>query len=117
LDDWLVHDRWFNGSCQHKGYIAGERLGNIAAIVHVRELLRSLPDEPTPRFPIMLAKVVYNGVHTGDHLPSDLSAELLQELEPANRFRSTWDACDREFFASVRRLGEGSMATRNRIVF
>jgi len=117
LDDLLVHDRWFDESCPHQGYIVQERLGNIRAIAHVRELLGSLESEPTPRFPILLGKVVYNGVHCGDHLSSDGSAELLKEVEQASRFRNHWDVSDSEFFAGLRRLCEASIATRNPIVF
>lgn len=117
LDDWLVHNRWFNDPCQHNGYIAQERLGNGAAIAHVRELLPSVEGEPSPRFPIMSGKVVYSGIHTGDYVPSNESAELLKEVDEASQFHGTWDVFDSEFSASMKRLCEASIETRNPIVF
>ena len=61
--------------------------------------------------------LVYNDVHCGDHLSSDVSAELLKEVEEANRFPNHRDVSDGEFFAGLRRLCEASIATRNPIVF
>ena len=117
LDDWLVHDRWFRESCQHGGYMCEERLGNIDAIAHVRGTLQRLEGESTPRFPVLLGKVVFNGVHTGDYLPVDRSPELLKEVEQASTFRTKFDVCDQEFFASLKRLCKASLETRNPIVF
>jgi hypothetical protein len=117
LDENLVHDRWFRDSCLHHGYVAQERLGNISSIAQVRELLRSLERDKTARFPILLEKVVYSGTHSGDFLPACESAGLLKEMAAADQLRGIWDACDREFFTSLRRLCEASLETRNPIIF
>ncbi len=118
LDEYLVHDRWFKSSCPHQGYLAQERLGNISSIAQVRESLRAWEQQnKTQRFPILLEKVVYSGTHSGDFLPACDSPELLKEVEEVTQIRSIWDACDREFFTSLRRLCEASLETRNPIVF
>jgi hypothetical protein len=65
-EEWEAHDRWLAASCEHGGYLAAERLGNITLAKHVRDFLRGLQGEPAPRFPILLKKVVYDGTHTGD---------------------------------------------------
>ena len=117
LEQWLVHDRWFKESCPHSGYLAEERLGNISAIAHIRELLSRVTGERTRHLPILQSRVVYSGSHSGDYLSSDTSAGLFDEVEEAEKFNDSWDAGDREFFASVRRLGEASIERRNPIVF
>jgi hypothetical protein len=70
LEDWRLHDHWFAESCEHGGYSALERLGNISLIKHIREFVRHLQSGPAPRFPILLESVIYDGTHTGDWLTS-----------------------------------------------
>jgi hypothetical protein len=117
LEEWLVHEGWFKESCPHSGYLAEQRLGNISAIAHIRELLSSVRGQHTWHFPILQSRVVHSGSQSGDYLSSDKSAGLLNEVEEAEKFNDSWDACDREFFASVRRLCEASIERRNPIVF
>jgi hypothetical protein len=48
-EDWETHDRWLGESCQHNGFLVGERLGNITLAKHLRDFLRGLQGDPAPR--------------------------------------------------------------------
>jgi hypothetical protein len=116
-EDWLVHDRWFAESCEHGGFLASESLGNITLAKHLREFLRGLQGEPGPRFPILLKKVVYDGTHTGDSVPSEEAAKLLQEVDTVLHSSDILSEPEKRFFTSMKRLCEASLASGNPIVF
>ena len=59
------------------GELVSHRLGNIALIGFLRTLLGSEPE----RFPILLSKVLYNGVHGGDFLSSAEIALVSVEVD------------------------------------
>jgi hypothetical protein len=115
-DDWIVHDRWLTKSCEHGGFLVSVRLGNISMIAHVRELLCDL-QRTNLSCPLLLEKVVYNGIHSGDSIPSADVPLLQKEVDTVLRLSSTLDSTDREFFTSMGRLCEASIATGNPIVF
>jgi hypothetical protein len=72
FDEWLE-----NGACEHKGGVAiGHYLGNLTRVGLVREGLREYADT----FPMMLGKVVYNGVHCGDYIGLDEIERLREEV-------------------------------------
>jgi hypothetical protein len=114
---WEVHDRWFAESCEHEGYLCVERLGNISLIAHVRDFLRCLEDEPGPRFPVLLKHVVYDGTHSGDWIAATTAVELLKEVDTVLHSSDILAASEKEFFGSMKRLCEASMASGNPIVF
>lgn len=116
-EESTVHDRWLAESCEHAGYLVSERLGNISMIAHLREFLRALQGDPGPRFPILLAKVVYDGTHSGDWISSEKAAGLLQEVNTILHSGDILADSEKEFFASMKRLCEASIETGNPIVF
>ena len=64
LDTQLAFDRWqVDAACTHPGgLLVQHRIGNIALVAALRGLLQAYPD----RFPMLLARVLYNGIHCGD---------------------------------------------------
>ena len=116
-EEWEAHDQWLQQSCEHEGYLVSEPLGNITRVQHVREFLRGLQGNPGPKFPLLLKKVVYDGTHTGDFLPLEHSPALLQEVNLVLGSSDILTEGEKEFFHSMRRLCEASIATRNVIMF
>ena len=57
---------WLAKACDHgpMGELVFHRLGNISLIAFLREILSKTPE----RFPVLLAKVLYDGTHGGDYL-------------------------------------------------
>ncbi len=53
-----------------------KRIGNIAAVEHLREEARRVLDESS----VLLSKVIYSGTHCGDTLSGELFSALEQEL-------------------------------------
>jgi hypothetical protein len=117
LDDLLVHDRWFSGSCEHGGYILSEYLGNIAMIAHVREFIGNVEQNHDLHFPILKEKVIYNGVHAGDYLSIDQAAQLMKEVDAVLQSGDVVKDIDKKFLAALRRLCDASITTTNPIVF
>ena len=115
LDEWKTHDRWFDQSCDHKGYALSVRLGNIAMVADVREKLRAL-GRPGRTFPILLAHVVQNGVHSGDYIPAEKSKGLLLEVEQLLS-GDNLDDLQRHFMQQIKQLCKASVETGNPIVF
>ena len=116
-DDWEAHDTWVQNACEHQGFIASEFLGNINRIRNVREFLKGLQGDPGPKFPILLKKVVYDGTHTGDFLPAKQTDALVKEVDLVLGSKDILTEGEREFFESMKRLCEASLATENPIGF
>lgn len=79
-EEYAAYDRWRAAACVHpNGELAAARLGNVAEIGALRELLKGRVRE----LPILMGKVLFSGSHTGDFLgPEDVRA-LGAELEIA----------------------------------
>jgi len=116
-EEWEAHDRWMHESCEHEGFLVSEFLGNITRAQHLRDFLRGLQGNPGPRFPILLKKVIYNGTHTGDFLPVKESPALLKEVNIVLASRDILTEGEKDFFDSMKRLCEASIATGNPIMF
>jgi hypothetical protein len=116
-EEWDIHDKWYAQSCEHSGFLASARLGNIRMIAHVRELVRHLQANPGPRFPILLTQVVYNGTHCGDWIPIEKASELLHEVDTILHSKDLLTDSERRFFSSMRSLCMASIECGNPIVF
>lgn len=116
-DEWEAHDLWVQNSCKHEGFLVSEFLGNITRIKNVREFLRGLQGNPGPKFPVLLKKVVYDGTHTGDWIPIKQSPALLKEVNLVLGSSDILTQGEKEFFESMKRLCEASIATGNPIGF
>jgi len=79
FDDWRQHR-----ACEHQGGVMlHHRLGNIGTVA----LLRTELQQEASLFPILMNKVLYNGIHAGDYLPVDLIPPLEREVESLARRR------------------------------
>jgi hypothetical protein len=115
--EWEAHEEWVQESCEHQGFLASEFLGNITRVKNVRDFLKGLQGSPGPKFPILLKKVVYDGTHTGDWLPAKQTPGLIKEVDLVLGSKDILTEGEREFFESMKRLCEASLATGNPIVF
>jgi hypothetical protein len=87
LESGLAWDRWREQrACEHvSGILLHHRLGNIALVGLLRAELR----RETDHFPILTAKVIYSGSHTGDFLAVETIPALQRELELLREFQCT----------------------------
>jgi hypothetical protein len=116
-EEWEAHDEWVQNSCEHQGFLASEFLGNITRVKNVRDFLKGLQGNPGPKFPVLLKGVVYDGTHTGDWLPAKQTAALMKEVDLVLGSRDILTPGEKEFFESMKRLCEASIATGNPIGF
>jgi len=116
-DEWEAHDEWVQNACEHQGFLASEFLGNINRVRNVREFLKGLQGDPGPKFPVLLKRVVYDGTHTGDFLPAKQSVALMNEVDLVLGSKDILTEGEREFFESMKRLCEASLATGNPVGF
>ena len=116
-EEWEAHDTWVQEACEHEGLLVSEFLGNITRVQHVREFLRGLQGDPGPKFPVLLKRVVYDGTHTGDWIPIKQSPALLREVTLVLGSSDILTQGEKEFFESMKRLCEASIASKNPIIF
>jgi hypothetical protein len=116
-DQRLFYD-WLASACEHGplGQLISHRLGNIALIAFLRGLFEQTPE----RFPALLSKVVYNGVHGGDTLNlADVEA-LAAEMSPLHTLHCA-DASEegflRNFEMQMLELIQAAVSVRKPIVF
>ena len=112
LDLWMAHDKWYRKSCPHSGRLIHKRLGNIALVAHVRGFLE---DNSPSDFPMLLERVVHNGMHAGDSVAARDVPQLMSETRKLQRLAN--DNSILEFANDVLELAEASIATGNPIVF
>ncbi len=116
-EEWEAHDTWVQNACDHQGFLASEFLGNINRVRNVREFLKGLQGDPGPKFPVLLKRVVYDGTITGDFLPAKQTATLMQEVDLVLGSKDILTEGELEFFESMKRLCEASLATGSPIGF
>jgi hypothetical protein len=78
LDEDLAFDQWNITACEHEdGVLLHHYLGNITRVGLVREALSRHPQ----LFPIILGKVIHNGIHAGDMLTVEQVESMRPEVE------------------------------------
>jgi hypothetical protein len=91
-------------------------LGNITLIGFLRSLLAVEPG----RFPILLAKVLYNGVHSGDFLSSadvDLVSIEIDRLKEVHAVQDSDEPFIRNFERQMRELIQAAQRVGKPIAF
>jgi len=75
----FAFDLWQQSeACEHEdGYFVLHFIGNVWLVAALRAELRRWPE----RFPMILARVIYNGVHAGDFIPAAEVPHLVPEVE------------------------------------
>jgi hypothetical protein len=104
LKEQLAFERWSHTeACAHEnGVLLHHRIGNIALVECLREQLQRYPD----RFPLLLGKVVYNGVHAGDFIEPAEVERVKQELKPLAQLHSEDGETERFLRDFARQLKE-----------
>jgi hypothetical protein len=75
-------DQWRHDACEHEwGYALHHYIGNVALVAFLRDKLRRASNA----FPIILTKVIYNGIHGGDYIALDDLANLQNEVAALSR--------------------------------
>jgi hypothetical protein len=118
LEVLLEFDEWLRGSaCEHKdGVLLHYRIGNIALVGLLREELK----REATRFPVLLEKVLYNGVHAGDCLSLDIVIRLQSELKGLAGFAASGErnqAFVGEFKKQMQGLVDAALSIRKPISF
>jgi len=116
--DQEAFNRWRATACEHGqwGELVSHRLGNITLITFLRELLSTQPQ----RFPILLSKVLYNGVHCGDFLSSAEVGLLAIEVERLKEIHAVQESDEpfvRHFELQMRELAEAAQSVGKPIAF
>jgi hypothetical protein len=117
LDEDLAFDQWNITACEHEdGVFLHHYLGNIERVRLVREGIFPYRD----RLPIILGRIVYNGIHTGDLLTVEEVVVLRPELDvlagiqPADERQRR---CVRYFENQLKDLVAASLRLRKPISF
>ena len=110
--------KWRATACEHApwGELVYHRLGNITLIGFLRELLATEPH----RFPILLTKVLYNGVHSGDFLSSAEVGFLSIEVDRLKEVHAVEDSDEpfvRHFELQMRELVQAARSVGKPIAF
>lgn len=118
LDEEIAFDVWNDrDACEHEdGRLVHHYLGNISLIGLFRELLAPYSD----RLPVIVTKVIYSGVHSGDLLSLEDVERLGGEVELLARVQDTNRRNEqflRRFEGQLRELVECSRRVGKPIVF
>lgn len=116
--DQDAFNNWRATACEHGswGELVSYRLGNITLIGFLRSLLAVEPG----RFPILLAKVLYNGVHSGDFLSSadvDLVSIEIDRLKEVHAVQDSDEPFIRNFERQMRELIQAAQRVGKPIAF
>ena len=117
LDEDLAFDQWNVTACEHEhGVLLHHYLGNMARVGLVRGALSGHADS----FPIILGRIVYNGIHAGDLLSVEQVELLRPELAALARVRPSDEQqarCIRDFQEQLKELVAASLQLRKPISF
>lgn len=81
IDHCLAFDKWDRSACDHEyGVLVSHYIGNMALVAFYRHVLSQQADV----FPLLLAKVLYSGIHCGDFLPP---ADVMAIRDEVKRLR------------------------------
>lgn len=109
---------WLSSACEHGPFsrLVSHRLGNIARIGFLRRRFEETPE----RFPTLLSKVVYNGVHGGNVLTLPDVERVAAEMSAVHALSCSDDFDEemlREFERQMLELIRGARSVSKPIVF
>jgi hypothetical protein len=83
LEDFNGLDKWLESHpCEHEnGWAVFHYIGNIAKVGFLREQLSKIHDN----FPIILSRVLCDGIHSGDYIPVDAVKDMQVEIDRLHR--------------------------------
>jgi hypothetical protein len=114
----IEFDRWLaERACSHQdGILVHHWIGNLGLVVSLRQELK----RQAQRFPILLNKVLYSALHTGDYLTVDTVNQLGQELELLATFQCVdpdIDSYMHDFYQKMVELREAALSVSKPIAF
>ena len=109
---------WLASACQHGplGQLVRHHLGNIPRIGFLRGLFEKTPEH----FPLLLSRVLYNGIHCGDFLNLADVESLGVEIALVSTVHCSdpnEEEMPRTFDVQMAELIQGSTSVRKPIVF
>lgn len=118
LDKEINCDKWLHDeSCEHEGNtLLHHYIGNISIV----GLLRFELSRAAELFPLLLNKVVYNGVHCGDWLTVEEVAKLGDELKLLENFKGSDKQADlylKHFHKQMTELSDAALQVQKPISF
>jgi hypothetical protein len=118
LDVQMAFDAWcISDACEHnRGLLSAHRIGNIALVAALRSELQRRPEQ----FPLLLSRVLYNGVHAGDFIAAAEVPRLCPEVAALAELHSPDPAMEqflRDFAAQMAELVESAQRVGKPISF
>lgn len=118
LDTQLAFDRWrCLDACEHEdGVLLHHYIGDTTVVSMLHQELSSQSDD----FPIILSKVVYSGLHSGDFLTAAQVFDLQTEISRLRVFRCSNSESQRamdRFCSQMDELAKCALAVKKPIVF
>jgi hypothetical protein len=109
--------RWWQTACEHTDReLLNHSLGNIGTVAFLREELRRVAD----KCPLILGRVVYDGIHSGDFLTVEQVRDLEKELCELEGFQCENKADQtllNRFLAQMRELVAAALSVDKPIAF
>jgi hypothetical protein len=99
----IAFDRWQHSeACVHEdGCLVSHRIGNIVLVAVLRSELGRWPE----RFPMILSRVIYDGIHGGDFIPAVEMHQLVPEVAALAGVHCSKPGVEQFVRASRRRCG------------
>lgn len=118
LDVQIAFDCWrHSDACEHeRGYLIAHHIGNIALVSSLRQELGQWPN----LFSVILSRVIYDGMHSGDCIPATSVRELAPEVEALRGVHCQDPEMEpfiREFEAQMGELVAAALKMHKPIVF
>jgi hypothetical protein len=112
-----LFDQWNLTACQHEsGVLVNYYIGNTAMVGFLRQSL----SRRSELFPLILSKIIYNGIHAGDFIAAADVCLFEPELRGLSDFHCDDPSDDeriRHFQKQLRELVQAAMALHKPISF
>ena len=117
LEKDIAFDQWDFDACEHEsGILLHHRIGNMAGVVFLREILSPYSNTLS----ITFSKILYSGIHAGDFIAADQVALLEPELKGLSDLHSDdaeAEAWVRDFERKLRELVDTALKVGKPISF
>lgn len=103
IDEQMAFDQWDLDACDHpSGILIHCRIGDIGTVGLIRASLSKRPE----LFPVILSRIVYDGVHAGDYIDASEIQSLRPELEALSRIQFDNSLANKVIMHFKQRLSE-----------
>ncbi|BDI30954.1 hypothetical protein CCAX7_30050 [Capsulimonas corticalis] len=118
-DEWKNHAR----PCDHEDFtLLHHFLGNISRVGRIRSLIGDVAQAAHRNYPMLLERVVYNGVHCGDRIETHELFDLVDEVNDLSvrkldAYTDEHKEILRSFIHQMSELAAAALAVNKPIVF